>query len=535
MQMSFWGATVITSLATSLPVIGKTVVTWLWGGFSVDNPTLNRFYSLHYTLPFVLAGLSVFHIAALHQYGSTNPLGVNSQSATLNFLPYYGTKDLITVMAMLFVFSCLVFFYPDLLGHPMAPLSEAEFVNSAMCWNHLCLYSTRTISEYFDLVFPLSNLGMPISLLSFFSLGKGIKSVPCSVKILYSNCSVCVTNGLRKQTVTHLQSNQGQSAGNQFGHILLEKNMPLVGSSETIRTTSLNIRFISGFFYVLSSLNKAFSTDCPKNADGLQKQTVNNVYSASFFSKVNDGIAVYNSNSNNFNSWLAGLIDGDGTLRVGNGGAHFELTLDAKDVQTLHKIKGILGFGNISKRSGVNAYRIRTSKYEYVLDVLNRVNGLLLTSGKHAQLQKICAFYGITPIIPSSVESINIIKTTAWLSGFFDAEGHFNVMNKFTLAFHVAQKDPIILNLIKEALCLGHIRFDKSWNGWHYTISDLHGIICILKLFHKYPLLTVKNVDLRTFKRLVYFKHMKYHYINSPHRYKVEHLVSLFKARNKTK
>lgn len=117
-QMSFWGATVITSLATSLPVIGKTVVTWLWGGFSVDNPTLNRFYSLHYTLPFVLAGLSVFHIAALHQYGSTNPLGVNTQSASLNFLPYYGTKDLITVMAMLFVFSCLVFFYPDLLGHP---------------------------------------------------------------------------------------------------------------------------------------------------------------------------------------------------------------------------------------------------------------------------------------------------------------------------------------------------------------------------------------------------------------------------------
>jgi ubiquinol-cytochrome c reductase cytochrome b subunit len=117
-QMSFWGATVITSLATSLPVIGKTVVTWLWGGFSVDNPTLNRFYSLHYTLPFILAGLSIFHIAALHQYGSTNPLGVSTQSATLNFLPYYGVKDLITVMIMLFVLSALVFFYPDLLGHP---------------------------------------------------------------------------------------------------------------------------------------------------------------------------------------------------------------------------------------------------------------------------------------------------------------------------------------------------------------------------------------------------------------------------------
>jgi len=117
-QMSFWGATVITSLATSIPLVGNQICVWLWGGFSVDNPTLNRFYSLHYTLPFVLAGLSVFHIAALHQYGSTNPLGVNTQSATLSFLPYYGAKDLITLMAMLFVLSGLVFFYPDLLGHP---------------------------------------------------------------------------------------------------------------------------------------------------------------------------------------------------------------------------------------------------------------------------------------------------------------------------------------------------------------------------------------------------------------------------------
>lgn len=73
---------------------------------------------MHYTLPFVLAGLSVFHIAALHQYGSSNPLGINTQSATLTFLPYYGAKDLITFMALLFVFSCLIFLFPDWLAHP---------------------------------------------------------------------------------------------------------------------------------------------------------------------------------------------------------------------------------------------------------------------------------------------------------------------------------------------------------------------------------------------------------------------------------
>jgi ubiquinol-cytochrome c reductase cytochrome b subunit len=117
-QMSFWGATVITSLATTIPVVGKTILYWLWGGFSVDHPTLNRFYSLHYTLPFVLAGLSIFHIAALHQYGSTNPLGIYTAGSTIPFGPYFGSKDLLGVLVLLFVFAVLVFFYPEYLGHP---------------------------------------------------------------------------------------------------------------------------------------------------------------------------------------------------------------------------------------------------------------------------------------------------------------------------------------------------------------------------------------------------------------------------------
>lgn len=116
--MSFWGATVITSLVTVIPVVGKTVVTWLWGGFSIDHPTLNRFYSLHYTLPFVLAGLSIFHIAALHQYGSTNPLGVNTQTSTISFGVYFGAKDLLGFLYLFLGYAVLVFFYPEALGHP---------------------------------------------------------------------------------------------------------------------------------------------------------------------------------------------------------------------------------------------------------------------------------------------------------------------------------------------------------------------------------------------------------------------------------
>lgn len=80
LQMSLWGRTVITSLASALPIVGTNIVGWLWGGFAVDNPTLNRFYSFHYLFPFLLAALSLVHLAALHQYGSTNPLGINAQS-----------------------------------------------------------------------------------------------------------------------------------------------------------------------------------------------------------------------------------------------------------------------------------------------------------------------------------------------------------------------------------------------------------------------------------------------------------------------
>ncbi len=117
-QMSFWGATVITSLASAIPLVGDTIVSWLWGGFSVDNATLNRFFSLHYLLPFVIAGASVVHLAALHQYGSNNPLGTNSSVDKIGLYPYFYVKDLVAWVAFAFFFSVFVYFYPNLLGHP---------------------------------------------------------------------------------------------------------------------------------------------------------------------------------------------------------------------------------------------------------------------------------------------------------------------------------------------------------------------------------------------------------------------------------
>ena len=117
-QMSFWGATVITSLASAIPVVGNSIVTWLWGGFSIDNATLNRFFSLHYLLPFVIAGLSIVHIAALHQYGSNNPLGINAKTDKISFYPYFYVKDLFGWTIFAFFFAYFIYYNPNLLGHP---------------------------------------------------------------------------------------------------------------------------------------------------------------------------------------------------------------------------------------------------------------------------------------------------------------------------------------------------------------------------------------------------------------------------------
>ena len=117
-QMSYWGATVITNLFSAIPVVGNWIVTLLWGGFSVDNPTLNRFFSLHYLLPFVITGVVFLHVVALHITGSNNPLGIDvkSEQDTLPFHPYYTAKDSVGMAVYFLLFAVLVFFVPNFFG-----------------------------------------------------------------------------------------------------------------------------------------------------------------------------------------------------------------------------------------------------------------------------------------------------------------------------------------------------------------------------------------------------------------------------------
>ena len=117
-QMSFWGATVITSLFSAIPVVGDSIVTWLWGGFSIGNPTLNRFFALHYLLPFIIVAVVALHVVALHVHGSNNPLGIDPKGPqdTVPFHPYYTIKDGFGTICFLIVFAIFAFFMPNALG-----------------------------------------------------------------------------------------------------------------------------------------------------------------------------------------------------------------------------------------------------------------------------------------------------------------------------------------------------------------------------------------------------------------------------------
>ena len=118
-QMSFWAATVITNLFSAIPLVGDTIVTWLWGGYSVDEPTLKRFFSLHYLLPFVIFGVVLLHIWALHVVGQNNPAGIDvkTDKDTVAFTPYATAKDSFALVVFFILFAYLVFYVPNYLGH----------------------------------------------------------------------------------------------------------------------------------------------------------------------------------------------------------------------------------------------------------------------------------------------------------------------------------------------------------------------------------------------------------------------------------
>lgn len=173
-QMSLWGATVITSLFSAVPLIGDDITTLLWGGFSVDNPTLNRFYALHFLLPFLIAGVVILHIWALHIPGNNNPTGVEVQNKkdTIPFHPYYTVKDGFAIVVFMIMFAVFVFWMPNALGHPDNYIPADSQVTPAHIvpeWYFLPFYAIlRAIT--FDVFFISSKLGGVLAMFGSIAL-----------------------------------------------------------------------------------------------------------------------------------------------------------------------------------------------------------------------------------------------------------------------------------------------------------------------------------------------------------------------------
>lgn len=150
-QMSFWAATVITSLFSAIPIFGSEIVVWLWGGFSVDNATLTRFFSFHYLFPFILMAIVVSHVIILHIDGSSNPLGGTLNEDKISFHPYYTVKDIVGIVLFIIVFAWVLSYIPDVLGHPDNYIAANPLVTPAHIvpeWYFLPFYAlSRSIPD----------------------------------------------------------------------------------------------------------------------------------------------------------------------------------------------------------------------------------------------------------------------------------------------------------------------------------------------------------------------------------------------------
>lgn len=197
-QQSLWGISVITSLFSVVPFVGTELVQWLWGGFSVNNATLNRFYSLHYLMPFLIAGASIVHIAALHQKGSNNPLGINAAADKISFYPYLVAKDLVGFIVFLIIFSGLVFFAPNLLAHPDNNIPANSLVTPlAICpeWYFMIVYCIlRSIPNKTGGVLAIATVFVALLALPFLSTSpiRSSSFRPLHRKAFYAFVSSCL-------------------------------------------------------------------------------------------------------------------------------------------------------------------------------------------------------------------------------------------------------------------------------------------------------------------------------------------------------
>jgi len=286
-QMSLWGATVITNLMSAIPWIGQDIVEFLWGGFSVNNATLNRFFALHYVLPFILAALVIMHLIALHDSaGSGNPLGISANGDRLAFAPYYLFKDLITIFLFIIVLSIFVFFMPNALGdsenYVMAnPMQTPPAIVPE--WYLLPFYAIlRSIPNKLLGVIAMLSAILMLLVLPFTDLSRsrGIQFRPLSKIAFYvfvANFLILMVLGAKHVESPYIEFGQ-ISTVIYFGHFLII--MPLISLIENSLIelgTSVNATsYTYPTIYIKTPNNKRlFSTSSRKSAD--EGLTVENV------------------------------------------------------------------------------------------------------------------------------------------------------------------------------------------------------------------------------------------------------------------
>nr|AHG53230.1 cytochrome b [Drosophila santomea] len=191
-QMSFWGATVITNLLSAIPYLGMDLVQWLWGGFAVDNATLTRFFTFHFILPFIVLAMTMIHLLFLHQTGSNNPIGLNSNIDKIPFHPYFTFKDIVGFIVMIFILISLVLTSPNLLGDPDNFIPANPLVTPAHIqpeWYFLFAYAIlRSIPNKLGGVIALVLSIAILMILPFYNLSKfrGIQFYPINQILFWS-------------------------------------------------------------------------------------------------------------------------------------------------------------------------------------------------------------------------------------------------------------------------------------------------------------------------------------------------------------
>lgn len=454
----------------------------------MSSATINRFFSLHFTLPFILAALVAGHLLYLHVGGSSNPVGTTSNADRTAFHPYFSFKDIVTLYLFFIIFTAIVFFAPDILGLRMAIFPWENY--NTICLNKIKVLCTQVVNVIF---------------VRLLYLVKIINTLIYYINILISQKFYNVFNYKKSSETTCVNSYIDLSA-RLYANVVLLFIHCLGKSKYKEKKNKCETNLL-----ILSSNNKIELF--PRQNQGCRSSNIIN-----------------SSNDLNFIYWLAGLIDGDGSLLVNNNKAlTCEITVHERDVKVLFKIKEKY-HGSVLKRSNVKAYRWRVSKNWIIIKLYTDLNGKLITDGKIKQMKNFSSILNIEPII---INNYNFDIHTAWLSGFIDADGCFTIRNNYTLTISISQKTSGILYSIKEKLNCGNVYYDKGGNTFNYAITDLRGIKIMLLYLEKYPLKTTKYFEYLIFCKLVQYIELKYHYQNNPYKFKIDHLIKFFKNRNK--